>query len=84
MEKYLILNKNMPLTPLSVFDKNWNGQIIELSLEDAKRYVEEQNQKYGEDLLFFMKIKEWLKLRESPQAVEFQDKLHEDVAKLLS
>lgn len=83
MEKYLILNKNMPLTPLSVFDKNWNGQIIELSLDDAKRYVEEQNQKCGEDLFFYMEIKEWLKLRESPQVVEFQDKLHEEVAKLL-
>lgn len=83
MEKYFILNKNMPLTPLTVFDKNWNGQIIELSLEDAKRYVEEQNQKCGEDLFFYMEIKEWLKLRESPQVVEFQDKLHEEVAKLL-
>lgn len=83
MEQYLILNKNMPLTPLSVFDKNWNVQIIELSLEDAKRYVEEQNQKCGEDLFFYMEIKEWLKLRESPQVVELQDKLHEEVAKLL-
>lgn len=30
-----------------------------------------------------MEIKEWLKLRESPQVVECQDKLHEKVAKLL-
>lgn len=53
MEKYLIFNKHEPLTPLSMFDKNWNGHIMELSLKDAKRYVEEQNQKYGEDLFFF-------------------------------
>ena len=83
MEKYLIFNKHEPLTPLSMFDKNWNGHIMELSLKDAKRYVEEQNQKYGEDLFFFMEIKEWLKLRESPQNVEIQNKLHEEIAKLL-
>ena len=78
MEKYMIFNRKMPFKPLSIIDNN--SRVIEAFLEDAKRYVEEQNQKCGEDLFYYMEIKEWLKLRESPQADEFQDKLHEEDA----
>lgn len=82
MEKYMIFNKNMPFTPLSLIDNNKNSRVIELFLEDAKRYVEEQNQKDGEELFFYMGREEWLKLLESPQVVEFENKSHEEIAKL--
>ncbi len=45
MEKYVIFNRNMPFRPLSLIDTQHNSKMMELSLVDAQRYVEENNKK---------------------------------------
>lgn len=67
MEKYVIFNRNMPFRPLSLIDTQHNSKMMELSLVDAQRYVEENNKKNEEELFYYMKIEEWQRLLDSPQ-----------------
>lgn len=77
MEKYVIFNRNMPFRPLSLIDTQHNSKMMELSLVDAQRYVEENNKKNEEELFYYMKIEEWQRLLDSPQIGELKNKIHD-------
>ena len=83
MQKYMILNKNIPFVPLSLFDDDKNGKVIELPLEMAKKYVEKLNQECGEDLFFYMEREKRMEIIQSPRFIEDQEKIHEEAKKIM-
>ncbi len=70
-DKYVIFCKNNPITPISLMDKMMNNCVMELSRDDAVRYVHEQNERCGEDFYWFETISDWQKRLQSPQMDEF-------------
>ena len=52
MDRYLIFVTNGILSPLSTFDKFYNGMAIELSKEEAKRLVEKLNSEERRKILY--------------------------------
>lgn len=78
MEKYVIFNRrNRSFRPLFLIDRQHNSKMMELSLVDAQRYVEENNKKNGEELFYYMKKEEWQRLLDSPQVGELESELHD-------
>lgn len=70
MKKYLIFNKRDPYTPLSRLSENGNV-VIEGSLDDVKEYIKKLNKKVGENLFYYMEMKEWQEKMNSPEFEEF-------------
>ena len=84
MSTYYVFRKNFSCRPLSWKDKNGNSEAIEFSFEMAKKYVEEENRKCGEDTYFYMEEKEWLKECQSLQRAEIYEKMDEVIGKMMN
>lgn len=85
-DKYVIFCKRDPISPISSIDKFMNSHVIELSKDDAVRYVKEQNLHCGEGFYWCEKIIDWQKRLQSPQMDEFyekMDRLSDEIHKLI-
>lgn len=85
-DKYVIFCKNDPNRPISQIDKLMNSHVMELSKDDAVRYVNEQNRHCGEGFYWCEKVSDWQKRLQSPQMNEFyerMDRLSEEMYKQL-
>lgn len=85
-DKYVIFCKNNPISPISQIDKPMNSHVLELSKDDAMRYVNEQNRHCGEGFYWCEKISDWQKRLLSPQMNEFyegMDRLGDEIYKQL-
>lgn len=80
MKKYLIFNKSVLCRPLSFVDDKNNSKVIELSKEEATRYVEELNQINGEELFFYMEREEWMNRL---QLSDFSDQMDIECRKIM-
>lgn len=85
-DKYVIFCKNDPVRPISQIDKVMNNHVMELSKDDAVRYVNEQNRHCGEGFYWYEKISDWQKRLQSPQMNEFyegMDSLCDEINRML-
>jgi len=77
-DKYVIFCKCDPIRPISSIDGLINSHVMELSEDEAIKYVNEKNKQYGENFYWCEKIGDWLKRLQSPQ----MDKFYEEMDKL--
>lgn len=68
-EKYMIFNRKVYLRPYSKIDEYGNSKAIELSKIEAMDYVKQLNKKDGEDLFYYLSIKEWQKRLEQSRTI---------------
>lgn len=76
-EKYVIFSKRDAIRPISLIDKIGNSMVMELSKDDAIKYVNENNAQYGEGFFWFEKLSDWQKRLQSPQMNAIYDKMDE-------
>ena len=74
-DKYLIFCKSDPIRPISLIDKLMNSRVMELSEDEAIKYVNEKNEQYGDNFYWCEKISDWQKRLQSPQMKEFYEKM---------
>lgn len=82
-EKYVIINKKNLFLPLSLFDCDYKEKKV-FSLETAKEYAEKLNQRYGEELFFYVEWEKWLEIIQSPQCIELQEEIDKEVEKIVN
>ena len=85
-DKYLIFCKSSPIRPISLFDKLMNSHVMELSKDDAVRYVNEQNRHWGEGFYWCEKISDWQKCLQSPRMNKLEEEMDrncDEIYKLL-
>lgn len=75
-EKYVIFYDNNVIRPMSLIDKFGNSILMELSKEDAIKYVNNQNEECGEELYWFAKLTDWQNWLQSPHMSNLTEKIY--------